>query len=285
VRDPAALDRRIRSIVRAQALLRDGGFFGSEPESAPAAAAEEYAALLDYRTHPESGKLRRLASIVRAHGILFGAGLVEADESVDAEVDALLRHLAALAEKAPAVLKRSDILPGNLGSAFVRKGLGAPLFGPHRPRAVPSGPGLILSYQAIEAAGVARISATAAGPGTGARYAGFGVALDSSAPWLHCVVAPEEGEPTLAPRPAFARKPTVFRSDSHAVYLAAAKARTVLRSAVMDPFHYQYVYFFFDDGTMRAKVARFLGDLFCGLFGFTARDAEPIARAFIERSS
>ena len=280
MKNEAALDRRIRSIVHAQTLLFDSRFLGFE-----LGARTEYEALLDYRKFPDRGKLGRVASIIRAHGTLFGAGLVDRDRAVDAEIDSLLRHLASLAEKTQTTLNRSEILPGNLGSAFVRKRLGAPLFGPHRPRAVPTMPGLFLSYQAIEAEGVARLSAAMSGPGTAARYEGLGAALDSSDPWLHCVVAPEGGEPFLTPRAAFSRKPTTFRSDSHTVYLAASKTRTVLRSALMDPFRYQYVYFFFDDGSMRANVSRFLGDLLCGVFGFIARDAEPIAALFIERSS
>lgn len=261
-------------------MLFDSPFAGLE-----LGARKEYEPLLDFRKNPEQGKIRRVASIVRAHQLLFASGLVAGDDELEAEIPPMLRYLESLAEKSPIRLNKSNIVPQNLGSAFARKRLGAPLFGPHRPPSIPSRAGLILRYQAIEADGVARLSAARSGADTAIRYRGIGTEFDSSAQWLHCAVSPAGVEPLLTPGKAFSRTPTTFRSDSHTVYLAASKTTTRLRAAAMDPFRYQYAYYFFDDGCLRANLSRFLGDLLSGVFGFTAREAEPIAALFIERSS
>jgi hypothetical protein len=51
----------------------------------------------------------------------------------------------------------------------------------------------------------------------------------------------------------------------------------------IDPFRYQYAYFFFDGGAMNANLSRYLRDLLAGMFGIPERETEAIAREFIGR--
>jgi hypothetical protein len=117
-------------------------------------------------------------------------------------------------------LKRADILPANLGAAFVRKRLGLPLFGPYRPRSVPA------RRERCSGTRRRRPTARAAGGGPSGGLGGgalpaAGLELDADAAWLHCLVAPNGERPRLVPAAAFAAKPpTVFAHDRFTVYLA-----------------------------------------------------------------
>ncbi len=274
------LVRRIVSIVNAHILLFDGPLIGLVSGS-----AAEYRNLLDFASHPSRVKIERLSSVLRAHAALFRLGLIEPDGRAEAEIPALLRFLASYAESAPSECAPSAFLPKNLGSVAVRKGLAVPLFGPHRPRAVPGDPGIILCHRSILAGGTARLIAIPTGRDTAARYKGLGVEIDATASLFHCAIVPAAESASPALDAALTRKkPTVFESDRYAVYLAASRTRTILRGEEMDPFRYRYAYFFSGGPSLRSNLRNFLIDLISGTYRFHVRQAETIASLFTERS-
>lgn len=279
-RDADELERRVISVVRSHQIL-----FGSSLSGPGTGIQNDYESLLDFYGNPSADKIRRLKSVLHAHEILFSAGFLERDGESEAEIPLLIRFLSTLAEETGAPEKRSAVLPGSLGTSFIRKRLGVPLFGMHRPQEVPAAAGLLFCHRSIAAGGAARLSAVLTGPDTSIRYKGLGIELDSSAPWLHCAIAAAGDDPVLRPAAAFSRKPpTTWDTGQYTVHLAQGKVRTLLRAQYWDPFEYRYAYFFFRGPSERANVGRFLRDLLGGMYGMAGRDAEAVAALFIERS-
>lgn len=278
---PAAKDSRIASIVRAQALIFDSPLFGLE-----LGIDDDYEALLNYPDAPDWSKLRAVASILAAHRELFGSGPGAVERQTAAEVDELIRYLASLDIDTEPEKKRAAILPRNLGLPFARKGLGVPLFGMSRPPSAPTAPGVLLEYQAVEADGCARLAATRLDGRTLVAYDGLGAVLETGARWLHCALAAAGKEPGPGPRGAFpGGTPSEYHFDHYSVYLAtrAAKAPARPETRRIDPRDYRYLYYFWEDASLNARLGRYLGELLRGSFGIPPRKAEELAGEFIER--
>lgn len=272
---------RIASIVRMHAIAFDSPLFGMELR-----IRDDYEALLDFQLDPGREKLRKIASVIAAHRELFGSGTTAAERAVSEEADGLLRYLASLGRASEPERRRATILPRNLGLSFAKKGLGAPLFGPFRPPAAPTEPGIALLYRSVAADGQARLAAASLDHGTALRYEGLGAVVTSRARWLHCAIAPAGETPRLEPRGAFsAGPPTEHPFDHYTVYLAAAASRAPPRPATyrVDPYEFRYAYYFKRDATLRSRLGRYLGDLLTGTFCVPASEAATIARAFIDR--
>lgn len=274
---------RIRSILRAQALLFDSPLVGLE-----LGVREDYRALLDFEELPELSKLRRVRSVLETHALVFADGLAGRDAALAAELPSLYAYLSSLERPGLAAAARSRVIPRTLGLSFAKKGLGAPLFGYYRPSRPPSSPGLVLVHQGIQAQGVARVAAAWTADGCGIEYCGLGARLGLRAPWLYCAIAPHDEpvapDPILGPRGAFSGRATAtFQFDRYDIAIAGAPRETTLRSAVMDPLTYRYPYFFFSGKALRPKLLRFLMDALVGSYGLASREAEAVALLFIGR--
>ncbi len=271
--------KRIQSIIRLHILLFDGPLLGFGKN-----VKEEYTGLLDFFKRPVKHKLERILSILKLHELLFGLGYLESNPDVLAEMPGLYRYVTSLAAAPETELKKSNILPQNLGTSFLRKQLGAPLFGLYRPNKVPRPKGVLLLHQAIEADGVGKISAMVMDGKTHIRYQNLGAEIQTASPWLYCRISRTGEMPILLPSAAYAKKePTVFTYEDYSLFLAASKVKTSSKKITMDPFLYQYAYFFYDDMYLIPKMQRFLIDLLLGMYVVPERDAEQIVGLFIQR--
>lgn len=271
--------KRIQSIIKLHILLFDGPLLGFGKN-----VKEEYEGLLDFFKRPAKPKLERILSILRNHEILFGLGFIDSNPDVVAEMPLLYRYVTSLVAAPVQELKRSNVLPQTLGTSFLRKQLGAPLFGLYRPNKVPRSKGILLCHQAIEADGVGKIFATVMDGKTQIRYYDLGIEVQSRSPWLYCRITQTGEAPVLLPAAAFSRKePTVFTYERHSIFLAASKVVTSSKKITMDPFSYQYAYFFYDDDYLKVKMRRFLIDLLMGVYVVPEREAEQIVNIFIQR--
>ena len=269
------------SIVREQAILFDSPLFGIMT-----GVGEDYEALLDFAGQPAPTSSGRLSSIVAAHARLFGSGNSSSERAVAREARDLMAWLDGRGRSTDDAPRRAAMVPGNLGMAFARKGLGAPLFGRFRPRSVPAAPGFLVFYRSTEADGTARLAAAPLAEGTTVRYRGIGAEVSSTAPWMRCSIAPTDGEPRFTPRTASGgREAVVFRSDRYTVRMAAApvRERREPESWQADPYEYGYLYFFDLGPSLHSRLGVFLRDLFSGRFGVPPREAGDLAAVFIER--
>lgn len=266
---------RVASIIRMQALLFDSPFAEPGLES-----TGEYDALLDFRADPRQGKIERIISILRAQELLLTEGFAlggERSASAAREIPALIRYLRSLTERESTAARKATIVPHNLGSTFMAKGYGVPLFGDHRPLRFPPMGGVILLYRASDLDGTACIEAARMGSGIRVAYRGPGIALDSSAPWIECRAT----DPTLAPSSGSGDEVFAYRRFSLALGRVARKRSFTQR--IVDPYGYEYAYLFFEGPRLNANIGRFVAELFSGPFGVPLREAERIAESFSGR--
>jgi hypothetical protein len=276
---------RISSILRFHALAFDSPVLGIRN-----GVAEEYEGLLDFATNHDHAKIKRIVSVLRSYRLLFGEGLVERDERVRDEVDDLIRYLEELNESVDgpihtevAAPRRSSIIPKNLGSVFVKRGFGFPLFGFYRPARIPVQDGFIVIYRSAEADGTARIEAMRKNKATLLEYRDLGVELSTREPSLACTVSPAVKD-TEAAQDCGMEGSDLFRFEKYDVVLARSIERPAgkAKPRTVDPYCFEYAYFFVGTEN-RTNIARFLSHLFSGAFGVPIRSAESIADRFSER--
>ncbi len=284
--------RRAALILRIQSLLFDDPVYGFRH-----AASMEFEKLLSIDARPEASLLRRLLSMIRAYELMVGKPLTEKDEALRAQLADLSRHLGGLLEALPPEIRKpgapKDVVPKpaalikeNLGSSFVRRGRGLPLFGFYRPESAPQGEGILLCFEPPEKDGAGRLDAAWKDGATEIEYRDAGVALTSSAAWLHCLTTPASGRPEPSHLDSFrarANEPERFSYFNCTVSLARKKVRHRFRSRILTPHLSKYVYFFPDDANMAAKFVSFLRDIFSGRFGIPMKDAKSLASSFMRR--
>jgi hypothetical protein len=270
---------RISSIIKTHFMLFATPYMGLdfEPE-------KDYEKLLDFHKYPESAKIKRIISIVKAYALLHDSGLLSSNAETEKETAKLVRYLSSLQRDHVHSGTVRKLVPKNLGFSFFKKKLGVPLFGLYRPSSVPGGKGMLLCYTSTEGDGEAGISAVMMDRKTSINYQGLGVVVDSEAKWLHCVISRAGNEPLLIPEIAFKRKKAhTFDFFRYNISLAEKAIQTRLKDEFIDPFRYKYAYFFFDDSTLKFKVLRFLSSLLSGKFCVPARESENIALLFIQK--
>jgi len=270
---------RIVSIIALQSAVFDSPLVGLSPRE-----TGEYGGLLDFADRPDPAAIARIRSILRLHELLFG------DEA--GEMPFLAAYLDSLAAPEPPAPRRAAILPANLGRTFAAKGWGSPLFGGYRPAAPPSGGGSILRYRSADADGTALIAASPLGTRTALAYRGAGVVVASQGSWLECVISPAGGagaeaadaDPACAGRGrAASRGRDLHRFVRCIVELDRAPRPLSLKDEFLDPYAYEYAYYFFEGGRMAANIAAFVVDVLSGSHAVPFREAERIGGLFSER--
>jgi len=284
--------RRIALILRIQSLLFDDPVYGFRH-----AASMEFEKLLSIDVRPEASQLRTLLSMIRAYELMVGKPLTEKDEALRGQLADLSRHLGGLLRALPPEIRKpgapKDLAPKpaalkneNLGSSFVRRGRGLPLFGFYRPESVPREEGILLCFEPPEKDGAGRLDAVWKDGTTEIEYRDAGIALSSAGAWLHCLMTPASGKPEPSHLDAFrarANEPERFSYFNCTVSLAKKKTRHRFRSRILAPHLSKYVYFFPDDANMPAKCEGFLRDIFAGRFGIPMKDAKSLAASFMKR--
>jgi len=284
--------RQIALILRIQSLLFNDPVYGFRH-----AASMEFEKLLSIDIRPEASLLKRLLSMIRAYELMVGKPLTEKDEALHGQLTDLSRHLSGLLDALPPEMKKpgapKDIAPKpaalikeNLGSSFVRRGRGQPLFGFYRPESAPQEEGILLCFEPPEKDGAGRLDAAWKDGATEIEYRDAGVVLSSSAAWLHCLVTPSSGKPEPSHLDSFrtrANEPERFSYFNCTVSLARKKVRHRFRSRILTPHLSKYVYFFPDDADMPSKFVGFLRDIFSGRFGIPMKDAKSLASSFMRR--
>ncbi len=260
---------RIASVLRFHGILFDTG---------------EYESLLDFAGDPRREKLLRVLSVVRAHAIMLQDGYLRRDGDAAEEISGMLRYLNGLLDVSPPELKKTGMIPRNLGSSFVKRGFGFPLFGYYRPDTPPEEPGVLLYYHSPDGDGASRFEGEEKTGSTVLAYSGLGVSIDSGEPRMFCVVSPDEQAPVLIPFAAFDKpEPDCYYYPRYSVTMAAGKIRAGARVRVLDPQAYQFAYFFPAGPDTEHNVSRFLKDILAGRFGIPQGEAENMGWIFSGR--
>ena len=175
------------------------------------------------------------------------------------------------------------MLPKNLGRPFARRRWGLPLFGDLRPE-LPPDRGLLLVFTSPDGDGLSgALEAARLGPDCRLSYDERAVAIDSSGYWLglRALSAAAAEEPPPSKGRAALRESYAYSYYRFALDRKARKRR--FSGRIADPYEYVYPYFFYDTPTAAPNLARFVGDILCGVFRVPLREAEKLAEAFSER--
>ena len=265
---------RIVSIIKMQSLL-----FGS---SSPG----EYEELLDFVEDRRTAKIERIVSILNAQGLLLGSGVFLAGsrpERAAAEIPSLVAYARSLLELEDAPRRKLEVLPRNLGRPFAAKHWGLPLFGNYRP-SVPPESGILLIYSSLDGDGKSgELEAVRLGPVDRLSYIERALAIDSSGYWLDLRVSSfaDSREEALSAGKGSRSESFSFSRYDFALDKKPRKRR--FRGRIADPYEYVYPYWFYDVPAAASNLARFVGDVLCGIFRVPLRDAEKLAEAFSER--
>jgi hypothetical protein len=269
--NPAA---RVASIIKMQSLLFE------------APSTTEYDELLDFPTDRRSSKIERIVSILRAQEILLGSGAFLRDERslrAAVEIPALIAYVRSFLEIERAPMGNIEVLPRNLGRTFAAKGWGLPLFGDYRPPVLPER-GLILVYSSPDVDGKnGALEAARLGPLERLSYREGALVLDSSGYWLSLRArssADSSGPALVEDRN---RGPDRFAFSRYDFALDRKPMKKRFRGRIADPYKYIYPYCFYDTSAATSNLARFVGDVLCGIFRVPLREAEELADTFTGR--
>lgn len=275
-------DRRIISIVKSHLLI-----FGTDLLDLNLGPLPFYQELLNFNKTSPRNIVERVLSIVRANETMLKEGLLVRKKEELGEFSKLENYLLSLLDIRNKEQARTNIVPKTLGLSFIRKNLGFPLFGYHRPESIPNIQGLLVCYQSMAGDGIGRIELLIMDKSTQIQYKNLGIILSSNSQSLHCVLAKqaELSYPgTLIPKTAFTAKNTSHYTLSKRVaVLAASKKKFKLKNKIFDPLYYQYSYLFIADNSLRFKLTRFLLDLFLGSLELHTWEAEPLVAKIIQR--
>lgn len=284
--------RRIALILRIQALLFEDPVYGFRH-----AASMEFEKLLSMDFAPEASDLKRLLSMIRSYELMVGKPQTEKDEALHTQLADLSRHLGKLLKALPPKVKKpgapEDLVPKpaplikeNLGSSFIKRGCGMPLFGYYRPKAVPKEEGILLCFETPDKDGMGRLDAVWKDGATDIEYRDVGISLSSSASWLYCSIAPASSKPEPAPLAGLetrGNEPERFFYNNCTVSLARMKVKHRFRGRIFTPNLSRYVYFFPAGERTALNFERFLKDIYTARFGVPMQDAKRLAFSFKER--
>jgi hypothetical protein len=262
---------RIASIVKMQSLLFESF------------VADEYEELLDFHADRRPVKIERVVSILRAQGLLLGSGAFlrgSRAERAAAEIPALVAYARSLLEADDDPRRKYEVMPRQLGRPFAARGWGLPLFGDCRPERPPER-GLLLVYSSPDGEGRGGcLEAARLGPGDRLAYDGRALVLDSSGYWLSLSArassAPEGAE-------AWGRGREIMAFSRYVLALDRKPRKKRFMGRLADPYESVYPYVFYDVPAAVPNLARFAGDILCGIFRVPLREAERVAEAFSGR--
>lgn len=274
---------RIKSILLFSQLLFDGSLIALDGTDHDI-MGDDYERLLDFAERPEPDKIRQVRSILKMYGLAFALGFFTRDRTLEAEIQEMLAYLTTLETREHRGLSRSSFIPKNLGSVFIRKGLGLPLFGYLRPEAPPRRGGIVLCYQSIEASGIAEIQAARMDDRTNLAYSGFGVAIHSTAPWLHVRIAARGEDRSITLHPPFSkREPDAFIFERYEIFVEKGQSRMRGSTHIFDPLAYQYAYFFFANDKLAQNLENYITDLVTAMYGGSSSSAGEVARTITQK--
>jgi hypothetical protein len=247
---------------------------------------DEYEELLDFVEDRRTAKIERIVSILNAQRLLLGSGaFLEGSRAQSAaeEIPSLVAYARGLLEREDAPRRKLEVLPRNLGKPFAAKRWGLPLFGDYRPP-VPPGSGLLLIYSAPDGDGKSgELEAARLGPGDRLSYRERALAIDSSGHWLSLrAFSRADSQEEALPEEKGSRT-EVFSFSRYAFALDKKPRRRSFRGRIADPYEAVYPYWFYDGPAAASNLARFIGDVLCGIFRVPLRDSEKLAEAFSER--
>lgn len=277
--------RRIHSILTYMDLMLGQKVSELDPD-----IHEEIQALRDFEKSPEPDKIARVQSLVGSFFLLQDSvpGLYKV--SMDKEQEELESYLESLSGSTDLNLKKSPIIQKNLGSVFIRKGYGFPLFGHLRPKRPPKPheakilPGILLCYQSIECDGIGRFFATRFDKSSRMEYKALGVLVNSDARWVQLRISPLNGSANRVFAAPFPKKWELIQNGKFDLYLGKQPVK-IKETLTVDPLYYQYMYFFTDDGQVTIKVRRYLEAVLGAMYGFIQKDTEKIALMFTQTMS
>ena len=274
---------RIKSILLFCQFLCDGSLLaldGTDYELIDA----EYERLLDFPEKPHPETLKQIRSVLNAYSLAFAQGFFTRDKKLEMEVRELLSFLATLEIREIRTMRRNSFIPKNLGSIFIRKGLGLPLFGYLRPRFIPASEGIVLSYQSIEATGIAEIQAVWLDQRTQLEYRNLGVAVESTASWLHARIAPRDSDRSIVLHSPFSKnEPEYFAFERYELFVERGRSRIKGPAILLDPLAYQYIYFFFADDRLKRNLQVYLTDILTAMYGASSASAREVALNFTQK--
>lgn len=276
-------EARVASILSLHALIFDEG--GLDPGLGTGEGREyrDLAAQLAPGHGPLGiDKVDRIASVLEAHRLMFAEGIVASDPGLGQDVDELLAWLRSQGGGAGEARSRQALVPANLGRVFHEKGLGLPLFGPWRPSSLPPSGGYCLVYRGPESGLQVGIEAfPSPGPGR-IGYRGRSAVIDSAFPRIFLALRRRASEGERVP--PWPRMKGEVRSFSRWEALLASRAVPPGPSPIQaDPGEGVFAYFFLEEEGLETRMASFLADLLCGIFGLPFRAAESLAADFSGR--
>lgn len=277
------LSTRIKSILLFSQLLFDGSLIAMDGTNHDI-IGDDYDRLLDVVERPDPDKIRQVRSVIQTYRLAFAQGVFTKDLKLEADIQEMLAFLAALETRQNRSVHHNSFIPKNLGSIFIRKGWGFPLFGFLRPDAPPRRKGIVLCYQSIEASGIAELQAAWLDYRTRLEYSGYGVAIHSSAPWLHVRVAPRGTDRATTLHPPFSgRQPDLFIFERYDIFVEKGQTRMKSSERLFDPLSYQYAYFFLADDKLGRNLETYTTDLITAMYGGSSISAEEVARNITQK--
>lgn len=269
--------QRIHAVLAFQALLLSESCMNIDPES-----LVEFRELHSFDRVPTRRVIERIKSVLRSYALEFGEGIVTQNSGIIGEVDQLIAYCDSLIPPHTIALKRSPIIKKKLGSVFIRRGFGCPLFGYLRPATPPVSGGVLLCYQSSEADGTGSILAAPMDGSLDITYEGLGVRITGKTRWarLHMECKGrflDHSDESSSDR----RAEQVFESENYTIRIANSRGHVPTPFSV-SPLYYNYPYYFSATENMANNIRKYIGGVLSGMYGCTSETANTCASSFIQ---